>query len=369
MKLRSLFYATLCGLLVTGTFTSCSDDEEVNDSWKEGSKIDLPRYRGFVLNEGTYEKNNTTISYFDAAADTTTTKLNDLFTIQNGMPLGDTGQDIIAEDGYLYVSVYGSSYVAKLNGSGVLQSKYNCNSEIGQPRYLVEEDGYLYVTTYGGYIVKLKASDLSYVDKVAVGHTPEGIAEEDGKLYCVNGNSVDGTASDNRLAIVDIATFKVDKYVEVANNPQKVVCDDGFVFIQAYGDDWVNTPIQAYDIKTGKLTDLGYGSRIAVEDDALYVIYSKTDWNTYQTVNTFFTYNVHTLQKTDITNKVTSEVPELGSATIYSFSVNPYDDSFYIGTTLYASGYGTIYHFGKDWSYKTKFTSWGQNPNNVVFLK
>lgn len=49
--------AIICGLMIAAGFTSCSDDEEDN-SWKEGSKVDLPQYRAFVLSEGGYGKNN-----------------------------------------------------------------------------------------------------------------------------------------------------------------------------------------------------------------------------------------------------------------------------------------------------------------------
>lgn len=44
---------------------------------------------------------------------------------------------------------------------------------------------------------------------VAVGKNPEGIIEEDGKLYLVNS----GFGYDNRLSIIDINTFdKAEKH-------------------------------------------------------------------------------------------------------------------------------------------------------------
>lgn len=370
MKFRSLLFATLCGLAVTTTFTACDDDDDNDDdyNWKEGSKIELPAYRGFVLNEGTYQKNNTSIAYFDAAKDTTTTLANDLFLIQNGMRLGDTGQDLIAYEGNLYVSVYGSSYIAKLNGSGVEQKRFEMDKLMGQPRYMAAEDGYLYVSTYGGYIAKFNANDLSFIDTVKVGKAPERLIIEDDKVYCANGSTSDGT-SDNRLAIIDTKTFNKATFVTVANNPQMVVGDDNYIFVQAYGNDWVVTPIQQYDVRTNTVDSIGLGTLMAMEDDILYVAYSKTDWSTYITSNNFYSYNPATKQTSDLTAKITAAAPELASASLYGLSVNPYDETFYLTTTLYDNGNGTIYHFSKDWTLLDKINSWGQNPKAVVFLK
>ena len=151
MKFRNLFLSALCGLAVSTAFTSCSDDKY--DPFEYGSNVALPEHRGLVLNEGSFQKNNASIAFFDAVMDTTTKAANDLYLIQNKKQLGDTGQDLIVEDNNIYVSVYGSSYVAKLNKAGIEQARKAFGSDLGQPRYLAECDGFIYVTTYGGYVV------------------------------------------------------------------------------------------------------------------------------------------------------------------------------------------------------------------------
>ena len=103
MKFRSLFLSALCGLAVSTAFTSCSDDEY--DPFEYGSNVALPEHRGLVLNEGSYQKNNASIAFFDAVMDTTTKAANDLYLIQNKKQLGDTGQDLIVEDNNIYVSI------------------------------------------------------------------------------------------------------------------------------------------------------------------------------------------------------------------------------------------------------------------------
>lgn len=41
MKLRSLFFGTLCMLMLGVSFTSCSDDDDDSKKNDEGSKVEL----------------------------------------------------------------------------------------------------------------------------------------------------------------------------------------------------------------------------------------------------------------------------------------------------------------------------------------
>lgn len=367
MKQRNFYFAMMATMALAAGMTSCSDDDDY-DPYADGSSVALPEYRGFILNEGSYGSNDASISFFDASEDTTTAAYNDIYYLQNGLKLGDTGQSLIYSDGSLYVAVYGSSYVARLNKAGVLQATADF-SAYGQPRYMAEEDGFLYVTTYGGYVVKLQASDLSYVAKVEVGAAPERIIEEDDKLYVALGYTTDLATTDNRMAIIDINTFSVEKYVEVMENAQNVVGSDDYIFIQGYGTDWVNTPVYVYNVNTGAVENIGYNASFMVEEDnVLYAVYSATDWTTYETTNTFFSYDPRTSIYTDLTEQVVSQASELASAGIYSMSKNEYDDSFYITTTDYYS-YGTLYHFCCQWNFKGSLSTWGVNANSVVVVK
>lgn len=373
MKFRSLFLSALCGLAVSTAFTSCSDDEY--DPFEYGSNVALPEHRGLVLNEGSFQKNNASIAFFDAVKDTTTNEANDLYLIQNKKQLGDTGQDLIVEDNNIYVSVYGSSYVAKLNKAGIEQARKSFGSDLGQPRYLAECDGFIYVTTYGGYVVKLNANDLSVVAKVTVGKAAERIDEEDGILYVACGNTLDGVP-DNRMFIIDTKNFTDNavKSIDVCDNTQIVCATDNYVFIQGFGLDWTNTPFWVYDIKSCKAEDTGLYATYAIatnDDNKAFAVYSKTiwseDWTSSTTENTYFVYDASKKTKTDVTSKITSAASALANATIYSLSKGE-NGSFYITTSLYSAGNGTVYHFDSNYKLLGSFTSWGQNPKKVVVM-
>lgn len=59
----------------------------------EGSKVELPENRVYILNEGSYQKNNAGITYYDP--DKRNNVIDDIFYKQNEAKLGDTGQDMI----------------------------------------------------------------------------------------------------------------------------------------------------------------------------------------------------------------------------------------------------------------------------------
>lgn len=62
MKVRSLLFSMLCMLVLSVSFTSCSDnDNETRDD--TGSKVTLPQARAFFLYEGSYQANNSGISF------------------------------------------------------------------------------------------------------------------------------------------------------------------------------------------------------------------------------------------------------------------------------------------------------------------
>ena len=369
MKFRSLFLSALCGLAVSTAFTSCSDDGY--DPFEYGSNVALPEHRGLVLNEGSFKLNNASIAFFDAVKDTTTNEANDLYFIQNKKQLGDTGQDLIVEDNNIYVSIYGSSYVAKLNKAGIEQARKAFGSDLGQPRYLAECDGFIYVTTYGGYVVKLNANDLSEAGKVKVGPAAERIDEENGILYVACGSTLDGQP-DKRMFIIDTKNFTdaATKSVDVCDNTQIVCATDNYVFIQGYAADWINNPLWVYDIKSGKAEDTGEYATYVIEgenDNKAFAVFSKTDWSTKKTTNTYFVYDATTKSKTDVTSKITSAASTLANATIYSLSKGE-NGSFYITTSLYSAGNGTVYHFDSNYKLLGSFTSWGQNPKKVVVM-
>lgn len=180
MKASNLWYGLLCMLAVSVSLSSCSDDNGNNDDDRDdtGSKVQLPQVRAFFLNEGSYNGNNAGISFYAPNGDADF--ISDIYSYQNDAKLGDTGQCMIEYEGEIYVAVYGSNYLAKLNSAGVEQQRLSfvTDPELSAGiRYLAAEDGYIYASFWGGVVAKINAQTLKVESKLTeLGDNLEGVA-------------------------------------------------------------------------------------------------------------------------------------------------------------------------------------------------
>ncbi len=373
MKLKTYFFAVLSGLIISLAFVSCDDDDDDNQTSKwdptsMGSKMEMAQTRGFILNEGSYGYNNAHLIYFNYQ--TNQVNSSDVYATQNGQEIGDTGQDIIEYNGNIYMSVYNSNYIVKLNGVGIRQTSISFNdySELGAIRFMAASNGYIYVTSYGGYVSKLNAEDLSYIGSVKVGSNPEEIAISDGYIYCVNS----GWGYDNTMSIISESSFSTAENVEIFVNPQSVISANNTIVIQGFGGeylgDWNYTyPVAIYDKASKTYKEICKGTDIAGYGDLVYVLYTETDYSTspYSGTTEIYCYNL----STGALNTNALDLPdEVKTGCTYGISINQETGDIYVLATNYTWGDGTIYAFDKNGSYKTSFPSYGQNPKKIVFL-
>lgn len=356
----------LCALAVIGGFTSCSDDDDYDDSWKEGSKVELPQYRAFILCEGTMGKNNSHLFFVDPTTDKP--MAGDIYELQNGKKLGDTANDMIVEDGYIYIVMNVSKRLVKLNGSGVELASYSFDDELGEPRKVVEEDGKLYVTTYGGYVARFDAQTLAYEARVKVDANPEEIIEHDGYLYCVNS----GLGSGNTISAINISTFTSPESYKTLDNPYSIFEEDDRIYVVAHGFydpiTWEHTEAVGIFNPHTHVTTLLEGqhpTNVIAVDNTLYMTTSTSpDWVSYTT--TFSKCNVLTGETSEWT--LTNAPAELTSGNVYMLERNPYDGSFYIATSDYATD-SPVYHFDRNGKYIGKFSAGGICPNSMLFIR
>lgn len=374
MKVRSLLFGMLSMLLLSGALTSCSDDD---DSWNdEGSSVVLPQSRAYFLNEGTMGYNNAGIAFFAPYGDASF--IGDIFKKQNGSSLGDTGQDMIRYNDKIFVSVYGSNYIARLNAAGVEEARLSladaADSDLtGGVRYLAAEDGYLYASIYGGWVIKVDAKTLQVVAKLqlAQGINLEEVETEDGNLYVASSyKKVDGKyVYLTEVYVIDLKSFTLKQTLTVTTNPQ-YLCETGdklFLISTDYSrESYVLQQIDPANNHTVK--EIGYATHMAGEDGVLYLADSRADYSNWPEVtanNTFSTYNVKS--GTMATLNLKGAPAEIKTAVIYMMAVDDERHELYIGATGHSNENGTIYRFKLDGTFVDSFDCGGQNPRKAIF--
>ena len=247
MKVRSLLVSMLCMLALSVSFASCSNDDDLLDD--SGSTVALPQVRAFFLNAGTQGANNANIAFYapNGGADF----IGDIFQKQNKAKLGDLGQTMIEYNECMYVAVYGSNYLVKLNAAGVEQTRASFVDDqdlAAGIRAIAAEDGYIYASFYGGVVEKINANTLKVEKKLAIenGYNLEGVAISNNMLYVANSyKQVDGKwVYLNDVFVVDLATFTLKEKLAVATNPNVLMEEDDKIFLIAWDysfvEDWFN---------------------------------------------------------------------------------------------------------------------------------
>ncbi len=357
MRFRSLFLSAMCLMAVSMVFTSCDDDDD--DDWDGG----MPHagQRVYFLNEGNYQSNDAGIDLYCPFAPAGQRFTGNIYYGQNGVGMGDTAQDLIEYNGYLYATVFGSNLLIKMDYAGRKLKEVAFTAEEGQPRYVVAEDGKLYVTLYSGNVMKLDAMSLAKEGMVKVGKNPEWLVEEDGRLYVANS----GWGADKTLSVIDLRTFTVTKTIEVAVNPERVLECGDMIFVQAYGENYTY-PVQMYNPLTGQVRTIGKATKMAEYEGVVYMAYSETDWTTYKSVTTFSSYHVRTGELKQ--NHAYLQAPEaIKTGSVYMLDIDPDNGDFYVSVSDYMTN-GTVYRFNHAGELLETLLSSGLNPKKAVFV-
>ncbi len=311
--------------------------------------------------------NNSHLNYFDYA--THSVYADDIYYAQNTQNIGDTGQDLIAYNDCLYLSVYGSNYIAKLNTYGVELNRVSfVDTAVGAVRYLAASKAYLYVSSYDdngvGYVTKVNAETLDIVASVTVGSYPYQVLVSDGYIYCINS----GWGADNTMSIISESTFTVTESVEVIYNGAMLAAVGDKIAIQGYGS-YYDYPVVIYDKTAKTYTQIGTGSNIAANGNTLYVLNTQTDysnWPEVSSVTDVYTYNATTSTITENVLAIPDEMYDYSST--YGIAVNEATGYVYILATNYSYSDGAVFYFDANGNYLGNFASGGQNPSKIVFV-
>lgn len=367
---------------------SCrKDDVPSRDSKLAGTNVTTGEKRPafsklFVLNEGNYQKNNSTLDFFRFSEGN---YVSDAFGAMNPevvQGLGDTGNDIALHDGKLWLVMNGSSLVHVLDA--------NDESLIGSvtvpdPRSIAFDEGYAYVSSFAGAVLggevtkgkvyRIERSTLKVKGHVEVGCQPEGLAVANGKLFVANSGGYNDVKEET-VSVIDLQGFSPVKEIKVAGNLHFMDSDkDGNVWVSSYGvstwsqdagGNWVqdmSEPMGLFKIsgeKVSQVKDVHVSCMSLCDDGFLYAIGNAEELDGGYD-NTFYKVSV---QDGSVSRKSLSETDASKVGNPYGIAVNPKNGDIYITDASY-TGPGTVSCFTKDLKLKWSATA-GLLPAHMV---
>ena len=312
----------------------------------------------YILNEGLFQLNNSTLSYYDF---TTGTLTENIFLDVNHRGLGDVGNDLQRYGSKLYCVVNNSNIVEVMEFSTAKSLKtINLNGK--QPRRLAFLDGKAYISCFDGDVVRVDTASLEVEATVHAGRNPDGICVCNGKLYVCNSGGLNYPNYDNTVSVIDPVSFTVTKDITVVINPTRV---------KAYNDRYV------YVVSNGNYGDISYAfQKIDCQTDEIVKTYDLEVYNfaIYQNLAYAYSYDYSTMTSwIKVLNLETDEVVNESFIsdgtqlqTPYNIAVNPLNGDVYITDAGAYTANGDVYCFDQNGKKKFSFEA-GLCPASMVF--
>ena len=370
MKTKDLLLLSVLCTSLTVTFSSCGDDDDPNIIIDPVEKVTTGCY---ILNRGNYNDNNANISYYDMATGKLTT---DYYQSVNGKGLGSDAEQMFMYGSKIYVSVTTSNRLVVLDKEGneikeILPT--NTAGEPMAPRCFTALNGKVYVSYYyGSSVAVLDTTSLEIEKEIPLGSAtitdwygnvvtssryPEQLAAANGKIYV----ALSEYGSGKTVGVINPTTATLEKEIDVVLNPCNLAAGSkGDVYVISMGDygDIKNT-LQRIDA-SGNVTTLGYGTKMTLVNDKLYVVYAQYG----APAPSFERYDAltGTLETSTLITDGTS------IANPNSIDVDPNTGNIYISDAAYGST-GTMYVFTSDGVlFGTPFDTGGYDTQKVCFI-
>ncbi|PZR29962.1 MAG: hypothetical protein DI535_00205 [Citrobacter freundii] len=338
--------------------SSCNKDD---DPAPETPKVTTGLY---ILNEGNFNQNNSSLSYYNIATKTTTT---DFFQKANGYAFGDTGNDILLYGGKIYIVMNVTSTVEVADAFTAKSIKRlefkQSNGANREPRYAVPFRNKVFVSSYDGTVAVIDTASLAIEKFITVGKNPDGMVISGDKLYVSNSGGL--TAEfDSTLSVVDPVAMTELQKIKVGKNPGSITADNSGNLYVACGGNYFDINPSLVKVSTAtnsvvKSADTTVG-RIRFYDGLLYT-----------TGGYFGSPYVRTLNTTDfaqtranfVTDGTTIKAP-------YGINFDPENGDVYITDSKGFLESGEVFCFDKNGKKKFNFSvAPGVGPNTVVLIR
>ena len=337
-----------------------------------GGVDDSPHSGVFILSEGLYNQNNSTLAWIDFSTcrpDSWTSAAGtsyDCFEKVNGRRIGDTANDLLLYGSRLYIAVSESSTIEILDAAtcrSLSQIRMEKQGVPMQPRHLTANGAYVYVCCFDGTVQRIDTLTMTVDASVRVGRNPDGICHAGGKLYVSNSGGLDFNSPDSTISVIDIETFTETTRITVRSNPGTISTDGKSVFVVSrgifdYGKMDYDCRLHRIDVATDRLADT-YEIPVLNMDIAdgkawLYRYGSGT-------IQIMDTETGQILQPDFITDGTHLECP-------YSIKADPVTQKVYVCDAADYVTPGSLYCFSPEGMLEYRIAGIGINPNTIQFF-
>lgn len=313
----------------------------------------------YILNEGLFLMNNSTLSYYNFETGEFT---EDIFLDVNHRGLGDVGNDLQQYGAKLYIVVNNSNIVEVVDPATASSLK-TINLSGKQPRCLAFLDDKAYVSCFDGDVVRIDTATLEVDATVHTGPNPDGICVCNGKIYVSNSGGLNAPNYGNTVSVIDPSSFTVIKDITVEINPTRI-------------KSWQNRYV--YVVSNGNYSNVSYSfQKIDAQSDEMVKNYNLEvlNFDIYQNLAYVYTYDYSTMTSAwiKVLDLETDEVVKdqfisdgTPLQTPYGIKVNPLNGDVYITDAGTFTTNGDVYCFDKNGKKKFSFEA-GLNPSAMLF--
>lgn len=203
------YFVLICILL---TFYGCSENDKTDN-------LTISPGRGvYVLNEGTWGNNNSSISYIDHQ---NSQSISNVPVSIWHHPLGDTGNSFFVSGDSVFVCVTSSNKIEYFSKStGVWLGSFSFPQQ-SEPRFgLKASDGNIYVSSFSlGALIRINSKTMTQDSIISVGSFPDQLTESNKKIF----SGITDLGSGHSVAVYNLESRKREKDIQVDINPAEII--------------------------------------------------------------------------------------------------------------------------------------------------
>lgn len=333
---------------------ACKDDK------KENTPSNTDKYGAgvYVANEGVFQTGVGTVTYYNPSNQTTQ---DEIFTQENGFPVGNVLQDISFANNEVYLVVNNSGTV-EVADAGSFTSKSTL-SGFSSPRYFKvvnSQNGYL-TDWFSNQVLVIDLSSSSVIDTIQVGEGPEKIIANGQEALVANSGA---WSRDSIVSVINTGNHTLIKNVVVGDNPQSLQFDsqgNAWVLCSGYAD-WADPSLST----AGKLIKLNSNYEVESTLDFSSNASHPIHLNHYNGSFYFLDNNYNgKVMKMDENASSLPSTPLIDKS-FYSFAVNPSNGDIYGTDAKDFNQSGMVFRYDMNGSLLDSFST-GIIPGSISF--